>query len=74
MPFYRVNPGARRAQAAAHEAPARLRALGLDLVPVISCDPVRVGDIIRRERDGVGRFIVAGGDGALDVFASSRTS
>jgi YegS/Rv2252/BmrU family lipid kinase len=62
-----VNPGARRGDEAAGEAQAALEALGLDLLVVTSHEPAQVGHIIRRERAGIDRVIVAGGDGTLNA-------
>lgn len=62
-----VNPGARRGDQAGEEARAVLEATGLDLRVEASFDPAKAGEIIRRERAGVDRVIVAGGDGTLNT-------
>jgi diacylglycerol kinase (ATP) len=60
-----VNPGSRRGSEAEGEAEANLKALGLDLL--VSRDPTEVEQILQRERAGIDRVIVAGGDGTLNA-------
>jgi YegS/Rv2252/BmrU family lipid kinase len=60
-----VNPGSRRGSEAEGEAEATLKALGLDLL--VSRDPAEVEQILQRERAGIDRVIVAGGDGTLNA-------
>ena len=62
-----INRGARRGDEAAEEARAGLEACGLQLRVVASFDPGEVGEIIRRERAGIDRVVVAGGDGTLNA-------
>ncbi|HEX6434755.1 MAG TPA: lipid kinase [Gemmatimonadales bacterium] len=62
-----INPGARRGDAAGQEARARLEATGLELLGITDFEPGQVGEIIRRERAGIDRVIVAGGDGTLNA-------
>ncbi|HZA98471.1 MAG TPA: lipid kinase [Gemmatimonadales bacterium] len=62
-----INLGARRGDEAGQEARAGLEACGLDVRVVTSFDPGQAGEIIRRERAGIDRVIVAGGDGTLNA-------
>ena len=62
-----INPGARRGDDAGEEARAALEATGLELQVVTSFDPAQAGGLIRRERMGIDRVIVAGGDGSLNA-------
>ncbi|HET6777371.1 MAG TPA: diacylglycerol kinase family protein, partial [Gemmatimonadales bacterium] len=62
-----INPGARRGDAAGEEPRARLEASGLELRVVTAFEPGAAGEIIGRERAGIDRVIVAGGDGTLNA-------
>ncbi len=62
-----INRGARRGDEAGEEARAELEARGLQLRVVTSFEPAEMGEIIRRERPGIDRVIVAGGDGTLNT-------
>jgi diacylglycerol kinase (ATP) len=62
-----INPRARRGTEASDEAQACLAAQGLDVLPAKLAEPSGLGDIIQRERAGIDRVVVAGGDGTLNL-------
>jgi diacylglycerol kinase (ATP) len=66
-----INPKARRGSVAREEVEACLRTRGLDIVPVSSAEASGLPEVIRRERTGIDRVVVAGGDGTLNLALQS---
>ena len=62
-----VNPRARRGGEGPEEIAAGLREAGLDLVVEPSDDPAACPGLIRRHAGEVGRVVVAGGDGSINL-------
>jgi diacylglycerol kinase (ATP) len=62
-----VNPASRHGREALGKVESQLEGLGVELVPAPLADPVQMAEIIQRERNGIDRVIVAGGDGTLNT-------
>jgi diacylglycerol kinase (ATP) len=62
-----LNPRARRGREAGPDLAGALRSHGLDVEVVEIGDPAALAELVRRRAPGMGRVIVAGGDGTLNA-------